>query len=367
MTPYKNITRYPKKQKINLLNAIEKINTDTNYNPQEFLTLFMGSEADKRWALNRMLTHMPRESVGKLLTRGFLKENMDREVFIEFFGDIDEVDRGFVSDVLPSFDDVKDFFTIKDDAYYYERFYPFQDKILELVFSKPTNFYVTGGSTLNRFILPSQEGNTILRHAEDLDFFINLDGSQESLDYFVRAKKAVIEEIEKVYKIEEESDFLILSAVPKEQKDVSTYYVYNDDVKLKLQFILDLRQRSNSTLLVDSGYRLDNLHNIITSKLATLLYREEFKDMVDVYHIALLDESIVWGNLITQCNQSAKFYTQRDVRYFKEYCKRVLEIYREIGVNTLAKRVSLGRDKAYQRAKVAEVLDNFERVVLAKL
>ena len=56
---------------------------------------------------------------------------------------------------MPLFDDVKDFFTIKDDNYYYNKLYPFQDKILALTFSKPTNFYLSGGTTLNRFILPS--------------------------------------------------------------------------------------------------------------------------------------------------------------------------------------------------------------------
>jgi len=38
---------------------------------------------------------------------------------------------------MPLFDDVKDFFTIKDDSYYYDKLYPLQDEILALTFSQP--------------------------------------------------------------------------------------------------------------------------------------------------------------------------------------------------------------------------------------
>ena len=51
---------------------------------------------------------------------------------------------------------------------YYKKVYLLQDKILQVVFEKTSehNFYLTGGTALNRFYYPA-------RYSEDLDFFTN--------------------------------------------------------------------------------------------------------------------------------------------------------------------------------------------------
>lgn len=47
---------------------------------------------------------------------------------------------------------------------YFEDIYKIQDKILNIVFSFENNFYLTGGTALNRFYFN-------YRFSEDLDFF----------------------------------------------------------------------------------------------------------------------------------------------------------------------------------------------------
>ncbi len=80
MKIFRDISNYSKKRKLLLVDAIEKINWDTNYNPQEFLALLTGSQADKKWALTKMLAYMPYIRVRQLLTKEFLRESVTEEM-----------------------------------------------------------------------------------------------------------------------------------------------------------------------------------------------------------------------------------------------------------------------------------------------
>ena len=80
MKIFRDISNYSKKRKLLLVEAIEKINWDTNYNPQEFLALLTGSQADKKWALTKMLAYMPYIRVRQLLTKEFLRESVTEEM-----------------------------------------------------------------------------------------------------------------------------------------------------------------------------------------------------------------------------------------------------------------------------------------------
>ena len=265
---------------------------------------------------------------------------------------------------MPLFDDVKDFFTIKNDDYYYHQLYPLQDAVLALLFSKPTNFYLSGGTALNRFILPMVD-NKLTRHSDDLDFFINLDNTEESLEYFHRAKQEIIKRIEKEYVVEAESNLTLLSEYKVLSENAFIYYVYNQKVKLKLQFVLDYRQKSNNTLLSNHDYRIDNLNNILTNKIATLKYREEFKDFVDLYHIAKFDKNIAWHHVITQTNKTSKVIGLTSIE-FKKICRDLLKLYRESDINTLTKKVVFGSTKDSQKRRVFEILDRFEEMVIGR-
>ena len=54
------------------------------------------------------------------------------------------------------------------EKYYSKKLYPFQDNNLELINNCRTNFYLTGGTVLCRYLLNH-------RYSDDLDFFVNND------------------------------------------------------------------------------------------------------------------------------------------------------------------------------------------------
>ena len=58
----------------------------------------------------------------------------------------------------------------------YKKIYMLQDEILDLVFAEDTEFYLTGGTCLNRFYFEK-------RYSDDLDFFTNFS---DTFPYSVR-------------------------------------------------------------------------------------------------------------------------------------------------------------------------------------
>ncbi len=256
---------------------------------------------------------------------------------------------------MPLFEDVKDFFTIKDDSYYYNKLYPLQDEILALTFSQPTHFYLSGGTTLNRFILPPGNEN-LPRHSDDLDFFINLDNTKESLEYFHHAKEEIIKRIRVHYTVEAEKNLTLLSEYKILSDSSFIYYAYNDKIKLKLQFVLDYRKKSNASILMKNGYRLDNPNNILTNKIATLKYREEFKDFVDIYNIAKFNKNIDWNSVVGLNSKE-----------FRNICKELLKLYRSSDINILTKKVVFEKSKAYQEEQVHEILNGFQKLIIDRI
>ena len=80
---FQDIQNYSKNRKISLINAIEKINWDTGYNPEEFLQLLTTKE--KNWALTRMIAYMPYSTVRRIVTKAFLKENISEEIISHIY------------------------------------------------------------------------------------------------------------------------------------------------------------------------------------------------------------------------------------------------------------------------------------------
>ena len=203
------------------------------------------------------------------------------------------------------------------------------------------------------------------RHSDDLDFFINLDNTKESLEYFHYAKEEIIERIRVHYTVEAEKNFTLFSEYKILSDSSFIYYAYNDKIKLKLQFVLDYRKRSNASLLIKDGYRLDNLNNILTNKIATLKYREEFKDFVDLYNIAKFNTNIDWDDIVEQTAKTAKV-VGLNAKEFRKICKELLKLYRNSDIDVLTKKVVFGDDKAYQEEQVHEILNGFEKLIIYK-
>ncbi len=84
MTVFRDIKHYSKERKISLINAIEKINWDTNYNPEEFLQLLTTSN-NRNWALTKMIGYMPYLTIRRLITKEFLKETLNEEIISRIY------------------------------------------------------------------------------------------------------------------------------------------------------------------------------------------------------------------------------------------------------------------------------------------
>ncbi len=82
----RNISSYSKKRKVKLVNEIEKLNWDTTYNPEEFISLLISdNERLKNWALSRLISILPYRTVRLIVTKAFLKENLNNNVFNQIF------------------------------------------------------------------------------------------------------------------------------------------------------------------------------------------------------------------------------------------------------------------------------------------
>jgi len=84
MSIFRDIKHYSKERKIALIKAIEKINWDTNYNPEEFMQLLTTTN-NKNWALTKMIAYMPYLTVRRLVTKEFLKENINEDIISKIY------------------------------------------------------------------------------------------------------------------------------------------------------------------------------------------------------------------------------------------------------------------------------------------
>jgi len=84
---FRNVDKYSTTRQKELIKAIEKINWDTNYNPNEFLELLQDNSESTRkyWALSRMVDGMSYRTIIKLITPGFFKSNLNEKVFSSIF------------------------------------------------------------------------------------------------------------------------------------------------------------------------------------------------------------------------------------------------------------------------------------------
>jgi predicted nucleotidyltransferase component of viral defense system len=140
---------------------------------------------------------------------------------------------------------------------YYNKLYKLQDEVLDIVFKNSNEFYLTGGTCLNRFYINA-------RYSDDLDFFTN---SSRIFNFEVKRLKVILEE-EFNLKIEIES------------KDFIRWRIEN----LKIDFVNDVSKYC-SKVVVKNNLILDNIENICANKFLAILGRDEAKDVFDLYLI----------------------------------------------------------------------------------
>ena len=140
---------------------------------------------------------------------------------------------------------------------YYNKLYKLQDEVLDIVFKNSNEFYLTGGTCLNRFYINA-------RYSDDLDFFTN---SSRIFNFEIKRLKVILEE-----------KFNLKAEI--ESKDFVRWKIEN----LKIDFVNDVSKYC-SKVVVKNNLILDNIENICANKFLAILGRDEAKDVFDLYLI----------------------------------------------------------------------------------
>jgi len=162
----------------------------------------------------------------------------------------------------------------------YTKLYRLQDKVLQRVFAVEDEFYLTDGTALSRFY---QEK----RYSDDLDFFTN------SSTRFNFAVKNTLAELSKEFSIENELD----------SKDFVRIKV---DGLLQVDFVNDRVPRYKEPKVLENGYKIDTIENILSNKITAVIGRDNPKDIFDIYLISRY-YSIDWQEILTSAQEKSVF------------------------------------------------------------
>ncbi|MGI5172131.1 nucleotidyl transferase AbiEii/AbiGii toxin family protein [Treponema sp. OMZ 840] len=166
----------------------------------------------------------------------------------------------------------------KDIIRDYTQLYALQDKVLKIIFSEATSFYLTGGTALHRFYCER-------RYSDDLDLFM------QGQPYFYDETKAAIYKLKEKFTVE-----AIVNA-----KDFLRVQIEN----LKIDFVNDRVYRYGMSNIKD-GIAVDNVYNILANKLTAVLGRDEEKDVFDIVSICLMYD-FNWANVLEAAHEKEGF------------------------------------------------------------
>ena len=162
----------------------------------------------------------------------------------------------------------------------YKKLYGLQDKVLDRIFSFEHEFYLTGGTCLNRFY---QEK----RYSDDLDFFAN---SSNVFGFSLKEIKARLAE-----------DFDI--EIKIEVKDFTRLKI---DHLLQLDFVNDRVPHYKDLVVLKNGYVIDNIENILSNKITAVMGRDDPKDIFDIYLISRF-YSFEWREILQSAREKTAF------------------------------------------------------------
>lgn len=159
--------------------------------------------------------------------------------------------------------------------------YRLQDKVLSVVFSVKTGFYLTGGTCLHRFY---QEQ----RYSDDLDLFSN---DNQLFREDVRLIRQALD------------DAAISFDVVVDSRDFVRLLVADS---LKVDLVNDRVYRIGRSVRTSSNIMLDNLDNIGANKICAVLGRDDPKDIFDLYTI-FRSSDLNWSNIISSAKRKCAF------------------------------------------------------------
>ncbi|EAH8394519.1 hypothetical protein EVC67_08685, partial [Campylobacter coli] len=148
----------------------------------------------------------------------------------------------------------------------YIQLYKTQDKILDLVAKENLDFYLTGGTALQRFHYNQ------FRFSDDLDFFLINNGIKNHTP-------------------KEFNDFTSMlqdNNIDFEIKVSNQYFtqLYIKENNLKIDLVNDyVFHEKNDYVKLENGLLIDSIQNIFVNKLETSISRDEPRDLFDIYTI----------------------------------------------------------------------------------
>ena len=164
------------------------------------------------------------------------------------------------------------------NSLYIDKLYPLQDKVLALVSTLSTQFYLTGGTALSR-------GYFNHRYSDDLDFFVNRDST------FPTQAEKIIQALQNKFEVEvtiKTIDFVSLKI----------------NKILKVDMVNDVGFRDGKSVIKPFFDQVDNITNILSNKITAITSRDEPKDVVDIWVIAK-NNQIDWPKIYQAANSKA--------------------------------------------------------------
>ena len=168
------------------------------------------------------------------------------------------------------------------ETFYIEKLYPLQDKVLRLINSLATNFYLTGGTALSRCYVKH-------RYSDDLDFIVN------DLPTFR----------DEVFRIQNELDRNFFVEIQRTGERFQRLMLKGEDTLLKLEFINDVPFHFGNLESTDIFGSVDNPLNILSNKISAIMDRDEAKDFADVFSIASYLEEIDWKTIFVSASSKS--------------------------------------------------------------
>jgi predicted nucleotidyltransferase component of viral defense system len=190
----------------------------------------------------------------------------------------------------------------------YKKLYALQDTVLEKVFSVEYEFYLTGGTALSRFY---QEK----RYSDDLDFFTN------SSTRFNFAIKNILTELSKEFTIENELD----------SRDFVRIKING---LLQVDFVNDRVPRYKEPKVLENGYKIDTIENILSNKITAVIGRDNPKDIFDIYLINRY-YSVDWSEILESAQEKSVFSIDDLIVRLRSFPHRLLESINIIDENFL--------------------------------
>jgi hypothetical protein len=173
--------------------------------------------------------------------------------------------------------------------YYENKLYPLQDQVLNIVSLLKTDFYLTGGTVVNR-VFNGQ------RYSDDLDFFLN--GSSD----FARQTQICFDALRENFP----------DMRPSITYDsFARFFLSTGEIPLKIEFVNDVPYRYGIPKESGLFIRTDNIRNILSNKICALS-RDEAKDLADIWHICSI-LTFDWREIIEEAKRKDMWVDESDV------------------------------------------------------